>query len=229
MKKDIIIVEDDTILRENLSELLRLDNFNITECSTAKEFFDHIHKNQFKVAVIDIGLPDQSGYELARYLRANTDMGIIILTARTGIENRIEGFSSGADYYFSKPVDSREFIASINNLLCRLSSTVEKKNDSWIFNTKSWRLISPNGSEINLTTKESAFISLLQKNAEKGVEKEFILSELGYLSDEPYGNRALGVMVARLRKKIKGKAGKNSLIKTVHGVGFLLGEKLVRS
>lgn len=227
MNKEIIIVEDDTILRENLSELLRLDNFNITECSTAKGFFEHIRKNKFKIAIIDIGLPDKSGYELASYLRANTDMGIIILTARIGIDNRIEGFSSGADYYFSKPVDSREFIASINSLLCRLSSMVEKQNDSWIFNTKSWVLILPDGKEINLTTKESEFINLLQKHAEKGVEKEFILKELGYVDQEPYGSRALGVMVVRLRKKIKKDAGENLLIKTIHGFGFSLGQDLI--
>lgn len=234
MNKDIIIVEDDILLRENLSELLRLDSFKITECGNAKDFFDLITKNQFKVAIIDIGLPDKSGYDLTGYLRANTDMGIIILTARTGIDNKIQGFSSGADYYFSKPVDSRELTAAINNLLCRLSlkdqnkNSKQMQNDSWTFNTNGWLLISPKGIEINLTTKEIDFIRLLQKHDKEGVEKGFILSELGYLNEEPYGRRALGVMVTRLRKKIKDKGGKNALIKTIHGFGFSLGEKLVR-
>ena len=235
MCKDVIFVEDDVALRENISELLRLDGFDVTDCGSAKDFLDHINTNQFKVAIVDIGLPDKSGYDLTRYLRTNTDMGIIILTARTGIDNKIQGFSSGSDYYFSKPVDSRELTASINNLLCRLSFT-DKNDDaspihnrSWTFSTSGWLLISPDGIEIRLTAKESEFIRLLEKCEKDGAQKEFILQELGYLSEEPYGSRALGVMITRLRKKIKNSVGENELIKTVHGFGFFLGEKLLFS
>jgi len=232
MHKDIIIVEDDLALRENICELLKLDEFDVTDCGSAKEFLDHINTNQFKVAIVDVGLPDQSGYDLARYLRTNTDMGIIILTARTGIDNKIQGFSSGADYYFSKPVDSRELAAAINNLMCRLSFTDQSEENtpqkaSWTLISNGWLLISPNGIEIRLTTKESEFIRLLQKCEKDGVQKEYILQELGYLSEEPYGSRALGVMVTRLRKKIKNQVGENQLIKTIHGFGFLMGETLL--
>lgn len=233
MYKDVIIVEDDLALRENVCELLRLDGFEVTDCGNAEEFLDHINTDQFKVAIVDIGLPDKSGYDLTQYLRTNTDMGIIILTARTGIDNKIQGFSSGADYYFSKPVESRELTASINNLMCRLSFTDQNNDDntpvmkeSWRLSSNGWLLISPDGIEIRLTTKESAFIHLLQKCEKVGAQKEYILQELGYLSEEPYGSRALGVMITRLRKKIKNQAGENQLIKTVHGFGFLLGEKL---
>ncbi len=234
MYKDIILVEDDLALRENICELLKLDGFDVTHCGSGKEFLAHINTHQFKVAIIDIGLPDRSGYDLAQYLRTNTDMGIIILTARTGIDNKIQGFSSGADYYFSKPVDSRELIASINNLMCRLSFADQKEDDpiqdnSWRLSSNGWLLISPDGIQIRLTAKESEFICLLQKCEKDGAQKEDILQELGYLSEEPYGSRALGVMITRLRKKIKDKAGENLLITTVHGFGFLLGEKLLSS
>ncbi len=232
MSKGVIIVEDDILLRENLCELLRLDGFDVTECSTGKAFLDHIKTTRFKVAIVDIGLPDKSGYEIASHLRKTTNMGIIILTARTGMDNKIQGFSSGADYYFSKPVDSRELTASINNLMCRLSLKDRNDNqihtDSWTFNTKGWLLVSPGGKQINLTTKESELISLLQKHDKEGVEKESILKELGYIDQEPYGSRALGVLVTRLRKKVKDSVGENTLIQTVHGFGFSLGEKLVR-
>lgn len=231
MNKDVIIVEDDVSLRENLSELLRLDGFGVTECGSGEEFLDKVKKGKFQVGIVDIGLPDRSGYELAQYLREHTSMGIIILTARTGMDNKIEGFSSGADYYFSKPVDSRELTASINNLMCRLSlnETAEKQEpeNSWLFDEKGWLLISPSGAQITLTTNESAFVSLLHLHGSKGVDKESIYKELGYSMHEPYGNRALGVMVTRLRKKLKDNAGENALIKTIHGFGFALGETLV--
>lgn len=232
MSKDVIIVEDDILLRENLCELLRLDGFDVTECSTGKQFLDQIKTIRFKVAIVDIGLPDKSGYEVASHLRKTTNMGIIILTARTGMDNKIQGFSSGADYYFSKPVDSRELTASINNLMCRLSLNDQDDKgipaDAWTFNTNGWLLIAPAGNQVNLTTKESEFISLLQQHGTEGVEKESILKELGYIDQEPYGSRALGVLVARLRKKVKDSVGENGLIQTVHGFGFSLGEKLVR-
>lgn len=235
MHKDIIIVEDDLALRENISELLRLEGFDVSDCGTAQDFMDHINTHQFKVAIVDIGLPDKSGYELAQHLRAQTDMGIIILTARSGMDNKIQGFSSGADYYFSKPVDIRELIASINNLLCRLSfkkpngGDFRIQDDIWQLSLKGWLLTSPEGLEISLTSKESEFVCLLQKCGKEGAQKEYILQNLGYLSEEPYGSRALGVMVTRLRKKIKTQVGDNQLIKTIHGFGFILGENLQSS
>lgn len=230
----LIFVEDDRLLRENIAELLRLDGFEVTDCGTAAEFMEQIRHHRFDVAIIDIGLPDRSGYDLARYARTYTAMGIIILTARTGIDNKIQGFSSGADYYFSKPVDNRELSAALTNMLARLAARDQPRDDdrpldnAWTFNAKGWLLTSPGGIEIRLTTKESEFIRLLEAHGEGGAEKEYILKELGYLNDGPYGSRALGVMVTRLRKKIREQTGENELIKTIHGFGFSLGEALRR-
>ncbi len=230
----LIFVEDDQLLRETICELLRLDGFEVTDCGSAAAFMEKIRSNRFDVAIIDIGLPDRSGYDLARYVRTATQMGIIILTARTGIDNKIQGFSAGADYYFSKPVDCRELSATITNLIARLAAREPSPGDApspegaWIFNAKGWLLTSPDGIEIRLTTKESEFIRLLLDYGDDGAKKESILEELGYLSDGPYGRRALGVMVTRLRKKIREQAGKNELINTIHGFGFSLGEPLGR-
>ncbi len=160
-------------------------------------------------------------------------MGVIIFTARTGIDNKIQGFSAGADYYFSKPVDSRELSAAITNLMCRLAPECREDTaadtDAWIFRENGWYLTSPKGIEIRLTAKEGEFIRLLLNTENDCLEKEKVLHAMGYLIEGPYGNRALGVMVTRLRKKIKTRAGDNALIKTVHGFGFSLGEKLHRA
>ncbi len=231
MSNEVIIVEDDSILRENIAELLQMDGFQITECANAEDFYHCISKRSFNVAIIDIGLPDQSGYDITRYLRANTRMGIIILTARTGIDHKIEGFSAGADYYYSKPVDIRELSASITNLLQRLPASDRSISDSnsWRLNTTGWLLLAPNGKEIKLTKKESDFLALLISCGKQGAKKEQILSELNYSSEEPYGSKALGVMLTRLRKKLKEQIGENELINTVHGFGFSLGEGLIRN
>ncbi len=230
MPHQIIIVEDDSMLRENIAELLQMDGFQVTECASAGDFYSCISQKTFNVAIIDIGLPDQSGYDIARFLRANTAMGIIILTARTGIDHKIAGFSAGADYYYSKPVDIRELSASITNLLRRLP-TAESSSPAanpWRLNTTGWLLAAPNGSKIKLTNKESDFLALLLNCGEKGAKKEDILLELNYISEEPYGSKALGVMLTRLRKKLKEQIGENALINTVHGFGFSLGEELIR-
>ena len=230
----ILFVEDDRLLRENIAELLRLEGFDVTDCGTAAAFMEAAGKDRFKVAIIDIGLPDRSGYDLSRYVRTYTDMGIIILTARTGIDNKIQGFSSGADYYFSKPVDTRELCATLTNMLARMAARSPAKGDqddldnSWTFNAKGWLLTSPDGVEIRLTTKESEFLRLLEPHGDDGAQKEYILAELGYLSDAPYGSRALGVMITRLRKKIREQAGETELINTIHGFGYSLAVPLRR-
>ena len=103
---NVILVEDDIDLRDSLVEMLELSGFYTEGVGSAQEFYQALNTVRYDVAVIDLGLPDQSGLKVVEFLRDKTNMGIIILTARTSLNDRILGYDCGADHFFSKPVDT---------------------------------------------------------------------------------------------------------------------------
>ena len=217
---NVIIVEDDEVLLANSVEVLQLEGFNVRGVTNAFDFFQLLAVKKFDVAVVDLGLPDCSGLDIVSHLRVNTDMGIIILTARETIKDKISGYDSGADHYFVKPVDSRELIASIKSLAKRLIKPNNIGAGKWFFDSKSRQLHSPLGVAVELTLKEQSFIEILSENNGNPVTRMQLLHSLNYSTEGPYGARALDVMIVRLRKKIKNCTSERLPVKTVHGFGF---------
>ena len=115
----IIIAEDDTDLRNSLVKYLALRGYDVTGVGSALECYQHVSESAYKIAILDIGLPDQNGLVLTEYLRNNTDMRIIILTARSTIDDKLHGYDAGADVFIVKPVDVRELAATVSSLLGR--------------------------------------------------------------------------------------------------------------
>ncbi len=218
----IIMVEDNHDLLANTVEYLTLEGFSIKGVSTALDFFQALTVEIFDIAIIDIGLPDRSGLEVAKHLRQHTDLGIILLTARDSIEDKMSGYDSGADLYFVKPVDLRELTASLKNLLCRIqqkNKVIEEKS-VWNIDKLNRELISPSGVRIKLTIKEFTFIELLIFANGTTVERKSILRSMNYDDDGPYGNRALDIVVVRLRNKIKKCTQEDIPIITERSLGF---------
>ena len=121
-QKRIIIVEDDRDLLENMVKYLTLCGYEVTGAASAREFYYHLSRQTYLLAVLDIGLPDQSGLVLAEYVRNNTNMWIIMLTARSTLDDKLAGLKSGADFYLVKPIDCSELAATITNLFARLDA-----------------------------------------------------------------------------------------------------------
>lgn len=220
----ILIVEDDIDLLENIVEYLALERFEAVGTGCALDFYQQLCADNFNIAIVDIGLPDRSGFEIVDHLRRNTNLGIIIITARDGMSDKVRGYESGADYYFVKPVDSSELVASIHDLLRRFSgalgeSTPIVAKGYWSLNLAHGTLVSSKGVKIELTTKENNFLKLLIEEQASPVSRQILLQELGYHLEGPYGNRALDVLIVRLRKKIKVLSGE-SPIKTIHSFGY---------
>ncbi|NJD90630.1 MAG: response regulator transcription factor, partial [Geobacter sp.] len=145
-KISVIVVEDDPDLCETLVEFLTLSGMEVTGVNSGLEFYKVVAQRNFTVAVLDIGLPDQSGYVLAEYARRNYAMGIIMQTAHGEAEERLKGYESGADVYMIKPVDCRELASAIKNLSLRISGAGNDNsplvdNNAWRLNTKSWILL----------------------------------------------------------------------------------------
>ncbi|UZJ40445.1 response regulator transcription factor [Prosthecochloris sp. SCSIO W1101] len=229
--KRIIIVEDDKDFRESMVESLVLSGFDVTGVASALEFYRELSTNKYLLAILDLGLPDQNGMILAQYIRSNTDMRIIVLTAQSSLDSRITAYQAGADIYLLKPVDFSELAASIHSILGRVdcqSFVSRKENDTepdLNKETREWQLVrsdmylhSPKHEIIKLSSKEFDLIEALASSSSKIVARQDLLNTLGY-SNNKYGNRSLDVLIYRLRKK---KAtGKTRIpIKTFHGSGY---------
>ena len=120
--RQVIVVEDDNDFRESMVEFLELNGLDVTGVESALEFYQSISRQSYDVVILDIGLPDQNGLVLAEYVRNNTDMRIIMLTAQSSLESKISAYQAGADIYLVKPVDFSELSASIYSILGRLNS-----------------------------------------------------------------------------------------------------------
>ena len=226
----VAIIEDDKVLRESLVECLQLNDFEAMGVDSALEFYKLITDNTPTVAVVDVGLPDQNGFILADYIRRNTSMGIIMLTARGAMEDRIKGYDSGADVYLVKPIKCAELAAAVKSVAARREeqSTVPQCGDTpcWTLSLRSYELTPPDGEAMRLTEKEATFLRLLTEAHENRCERNDLLDGLDYQQDE-YGDRALNSLVLRLRKKIEAVINEESPIRTAHGVGFFLSEPIV--
>lgn len=231
----IIVVEDDRDFRESVVEYLSLAGMAVTGVSSALEFYNSITKQPYQIVVLDIGLPDQNGLVLAGFIRKNTDMRIIMLTAQASLDSKITAYRSGADLYLVKPIDLAELAASIQSLLGRIGIDTEpdekegreagvspaQKPDEprWSLLRKEGCLLAPQGGRVSLTSKEFDFLEKLALTPNGVVERQALLQALAYDNDE-LGNKALDALVHRLRRK-KDDLELPIPLKTSHGVGYI--------
>lgn len=228
----IIVVEDDDDLRESVREFLSLSGYQVTAVGTGRAFYRALDEASYTVAVIDIGLPDQSGLVLAEYLRVNTNTGIIVLTARDGEEDQLKGYDAGADLYLTKPVASRVLCSAIARLTDRLISKVPAGDPvgsvpthAWRLCKEAWSLTSPGGQAIQLTSLEYRFIEFLATATDRQANREQLLSHFYRRADE-YTGRALDALVRRLRTKLGSLPEPANPIKSIYGVGYCFSEPI---
>jgi len=225
-QKRIIIVEDDKDLLENMVEYLTLAGYEVTGATSAREFYYHLSRQTYLLAVLDIGLPDQSGLVLAEYVRKNTCMWIIMLTAHSTLDDKLAGLKCGADFYLVKPVDCSELAATIANLSVRLDEIPAFPDENqrlpaqepWRLLVNKWILLSPEKQVIKLTTKELDFLTLIVSTSKMVTTRPELLDKLGYFHNKS-GDHALQSLVNRLRHKIELYTN-DSPLHTTHGVGY---------
>jgi DNA-binding response OmpR family regulator len=210
--------------------------YEVTSVGSAIDFYKEFTRKSFAVAIIDIGLPDQNGFILSKYVRINSATHIILLTGDTSIEARIVGYEAGADHFLTKPFNFRVLDAALGSTLMRVAEhnavlsdkaaiKPENSGDShlWVVRTEEWNLITPGSQKIQLTSKELAFIHALAEAPNAPVSRNALLDKLGYTHDE-FGNRSLESMIYRLRKKISPNL--ETPIKTANGSGYIFTAKI---
>jgi DNA-binding response OmpR family regulator len=229
----IIVVEDDSDFRETIVETLTLYGYEATGAKSALDFYQKVAQKSYALVILDLGLPDQNGVVLAEFIRQNTNMRIIILTARFSIESRVSAYKAGADTYLLKPVNTDELIASVESNLGRLhpNGKDEQYGDlhllelapEWQLMRAASTIIAPTGEKLSLSLKEVDFLAFLASNPDE-ISRQELTKYLGY-DDVISGSKALDVLVHRLRQK-GAERGMKIPVKTVRGKGYCLSEPL---
>ncbi|SJM91179.1 DNA-binding response regulator in two-component regulatory system with BasS [Crenothrix polyspora] len=217
---NILLVEDDAVLADGLVYTLSKSGYSVT-CATTGVYAEHLMLAQdFDLIVLDLGLPDMDGLTLLRQLRRRkVSMPILILTARDGINDRIQGIEQGADDYMTKPFELRELEARIHALIRRCYAGFH--NDIVIgrlaLNTRDHQILA-DGQDMMLSPREYAVLEILLLQAGKVVCKERLAQRLSTEGDALADN-AIEVYIHRVRKRIEPYG---AVIRTLRGLGYLL-------
>ena len=225
---NIYIVEDDTNIQEIEAIALKNSGHNVEQFEDAKHFYKKIEEKLPDLAILDIMLPDENGYEIVKKLRKNPatkKLPVIMVTAKTSEIDMVKGLDIGADDYIKKPFSIIEFITRIKAVLRR---TVEQPDDKYmtigeIFLDNERHMVYVDNKGIELTYKEYELLILLLNNKGKVVTRDNILNEVwGY--DYDAGTNVVDVYVSYLRNKLDEK-NKEAYIETVRAVGYIISEK----
>ena len=214
----ILLVEDNETIVLGLSYLLQEENFEYAIAKTKIECLRLLDKNTFDLILLDIALPDGSGFELCKYIKEHTNTAIIFLTAKDEEKDVVQGLDMGADDYIIKPFRNRELISRINNVLRRNN----KENSSIIcgnikINLDSGKVFKSD-EEIELTKLEYKILVNLFTNIGKLVTREQILNDIWDIAGNFVEDNTLTVYIKRIREKIGDKDGE--IIRTVRGLGY---------
>lgn len=211
----ILLVEDDPILSETLSELLQDQGYEVTLASTGNQALDVTYEHSFEIMLFDVNIPDFSGFELLRILReSGNSIPCIFLTSLNDIASLSRGFEVGADDYLKKPFDFDELLVRIQAVLRKSFSTM--KNEI-IYKDLSYKIsnneLLKNGELIPFSPLESKLLSLFFKRVNETITKQELLYELDNINESSEG--ALRVYITKLRKS-------GLEIQTIKGTGYRL-------
>ena len=217
-KPQVIIVEDEPVLRDNLIIGLTAHGFQVRGVADGASLDIAMSDQPADVVVLDLGLPVEDGINIANRLKGRTDLGLIMVTARSSADDRILGLESGADVYFVKPVNINELAVTIRNLEQRL---VKRPDTAWQLNTESSTLCTPAGISVFLTDQECRVMRLLLNKSGANVTYQEIFLVLGQ-PDDIYAKARLEVLVSRLRSKVmKADCSETLPIKARHSIGYI--------
>ncbi|NMM45529.1 response regulator [Rhodospirillaceae bacterium KN72] len=219
----ILVVDDDARLRTLLRDYLTREGFRVTQAEDAADARQKMSGMVFDLMILDVMMPGESGYELARSVRSETGVPILMLTAMGETGDRIQGLEAGADDYLPKPFEPRELVLRIHSILRRVPAPEEPKRSAVI---KLGGLIFDLGRElllqddvpIRLTTTETALLKLLGGEPGRIMSRE----ELTRVLEIDGGDRAVDVQMTRLRRKVEPDPKLPRYLQTVRGRGYVL-------
>lgn len=233
----ILVVDDDREIRDLLSKFLEKQGMRVTAARDAREARRLWPLGRYHLVVLDLMLPGEPGLDFARWLRGQSDVPIVMLTAMGEETDRIVGLELGADDYVPKPFNPRELLARIRAVLRRMGEGNGQPQEppskairfsGWTLEPARRRLLNPDGVEVPLTGGEYELLLVLIERANRVLTRDMLMDLLHNRQAGPF-DRAIDVAVSRLRRKLEDDGRNPQLIKTVRGGGYVLATTVERS
>lgn len=222
MNEKIMVIEDEKKIADAIAYALRREGYTVEVVNHGAEALDKFHAYRPDAIILDVMLPGMDGYDILKKLQDKGRIGVIMLTAKEDIVNKILGLELGADDYITKPFDMRELLARLRSLLRRMQAAGEKQELDEIklgplMLHASKRTAWAGGNKLDLTPKEYDLLALLVSSPDRVYTREQLL-DLVWGMDYIGGTRTVDIHVQRVRKKL-GPAS-SEMIQTVHGIGY---------
>jgi DNA-binding response OmpR family regulator len=229
----ILVVEDEPITREQLVSYFEDEGFKVSSTGNGDEVVAKVADSNVILVLLDIKLPGKDGLTLTREIRANSDIGIILVTSKQEQIDRILGLESGADDYVTKPFDPRELLSRARNLIRRvhIQQTQRRKNhirrfDGWTLDLNKRELRSPAGEARQLSAGEYQLLLAFMEKAGEVMNRDQLMNRIRNREWFP-DDRYIDVLVGQLRKKLDERAANAKIITTIHGTGYLFTPEVV--
>jgi DNA-binding response OmpR family regulator len=222
----LLVVDDDLGIRELLSRYLSEQGFRVSAVEDGVAMDNWLAENTTDLVILDLMLPGEDGLSLARRLRGEHRLPIIIISARGEEVDRIVGLEVGADDYLAKPFNPRELLARVRAVLRRNWPETHAEKDvdgTFIFGTfildPTKRVLYRESAEVDLSRAEFDLLSVLVKHPNRVLSRDFIMECLSGNDRDPF-DRSIDVRVTRLRHKIEDDPAKPKFVRTVWGIGY---------
>lgn len=223
----IFIVEDDPEIARIMERTLNSFSFTTQCCRTAQELLRRLRNQPPQLCIMDLGLPDMDGMTLMQHVRNISSCGVLIVTGRSHVSDRVMGLELGADDYMVKPFEARELVARVRSILrrrqlpdpsCQQPTPQIAEFAGWHFNPANNHLKNKAGQEQVLSTAEADLLRTFLANPNRILQREQLLGN----RDPGTTDRSIDARVSRLRRKLDADGTHQDIIKTVYGAGYLL-------
>lgn len=227
----ILIVDDDPAIRKLLRRTFEMESYTVLEAESGEEMFRLLEENPVELITLDLSLRGEDGLDLAREIRRNSDVGIIMVSGRDDLVDTVVGLEVGADDYITKPFEIREVLARVRTVLRRAKARPDTPQSDqsgsssyqfaeWTLNPGTRELTGKNNEICELTSGEYDLLEILVRHARQVLTRDQIMDQMKGTDWLP-NDRSIDNHIARLRKKIAGPTEGTPVIKTVRGAGYM--------
>jgi DNA-binding response OmpR family regulator len=217
----LLMIDDDAALNELLVEYFDRFDHKLVTAATATDGRRMLRQDDPDLLILDVMLPDADGMELCRTIRSESDIPIVMLTARGDVPDRVLGLEFGADDYIPKPFEPRELVARVETLMRRSRETPARRlsTAAGLALETETRRVTLHGAEIELTSMEFELLRILMESRGRVLSREMLLRKLRGIDAEIY-DRSVDMLISRLRKKLDDDSRSPRFIKTIWRTGY---------
>ena len=225
----VVVVDDERDIRETVAEYLDMNGYKVSKADGGPALRKLAEQDRIDLAILDVTMPGEDGLSLARWLREHSGPGVIMLTARDSVVDRVVGIEMGADDYVTKPFDLRELLARVKAVLRRVGRAAASATaadhrtvrfGACRLDLDAHKLFGPDDGEIPLTAMEFDLLRAFAERPNRVLTRDQLLDLAHNRDFEPF-DRSIDIRIARIRRKIETDPAKPAVIKTVRGAGYL--------